>query len=141
MWFAEVVPPAGPIFVPALAALFTLAALFFAIGMVKLVDKVSRAFFGTVGGAVGWIPFGGRIVKHSLHRIEQKISHILGSAERTLDGYVAVTWHNMANLLYAKLGRKEKALECFRREVKLDPRRWFDLAPEIRAAVDQMGQD
>jgi hypothetical protein len=100
MYLAEAVPPVGPIFVPAMAALFTLAALFFAIGMVKLVDKVSRAFFGTVSGAVGWIPFAGKLVTHSLHKIEQKISHVLGNAERSLDGYVALTWHNMARLVH-----------------------------------------
>jgi hypothetical protein len=100
MFLAEAVPPVGPIFVPAMAALFTLCALIFAIGMVKLVDKVSRAFFGTVSGAVGWIPFAGKVVKHSLHKIEQKISHILGNAERSLDGYVALTWHNLARLVH-----------------------------------------
>src|SRR5438105_8777863 len=100
MYLAEAVPPVGPIFVPAMAALFTLCALIFAIGMVKLVDKVSRAFFGTVSGAVGWIPFAGKLVAHSLHKIEQKISHVLGNAERTLDGYVALTWHNMARLVH-----------------------------------------
>jgi hypothetical protein len=100
MYLAEAVPPVGPIFVPAMAALFTLCALIFAIGMVKLVDKVSRAFFGTVSGAVGWIPFAGKLVTHSLHKIEQKISHVLGNAERSLDGYVALTWHNMARLVH-----------------------------------------
>src|SRR2546426_1067443 len=100
MYLAEAVPPVGPIFVPAMAALFTLCALIFAIGIVKLVDKVSRAFFGTIGGAVGWIPFAGKVVKHSLHKIEQKISHLLGSAERNLDGAVALTWHNLARLVH-----------------------------------------
>jgi tetratricopeptide (TPR) repeat protein len=51
----------------------------------------------------------------------------------------ALVWHNFGNLLYGKLGRKDEALRCFRREVKLDHRRWFDLPTEIRSAVDQLG--
>jgi tetratricopeptide (TPR) repeat protein len=51
-----------------------------------------------------------------------------------------VLWHNMANLLLGKLGRREEAVRCYRREVKLDHRRWFELPPEIRAEVDKQGQ-
>src|SRR5438045_1130899 len=97
---AQEIPLPGPVFVPALAALFMLAACIVAIGMVKLVDAISRSFFGTLGGAVGWIPFAGRVVKHSLHRIEQKISHGLGHAERQLDAVVATSWHHLARLVH-----------------------------------------
>jgi Flp pilus assembly protein TadB len=96
---AEAVPPVAPVSIVALAALFALCALIVAIGMVKLVDAISRAFFGTVGGAVGWLPFAGRVVKRELHKIEQKISHALGSAERKLDAGVALTWNNCAHLV------------------------------------------
>lgn len=99
MFLAEVVPPAGPVTLPALAALFALCALIVAIGMVKLVDAISRAFFGTISGAVGWIPFAGKVVAHSLHKVEQKISHMLGTAERKLDGWVALTWHTLAHVV------------------------------------------
>lgn len=97
---AEVLAPAGPVFTPALAGLFIIAACIVAIGMCKLVDAISRSFFGTLGGAVGWIPFAGRVVKHSLHSIEQKISHGLGAAERKLDALVAASWHNLARLVH-----------------------------------------
>src|SRR6266571_7605770 len=99
MFLAEAIPPVGPIFTPALAALFLIAGCIVAIGMVKLVDAISRSFFGTVGGAIGWIPFAGKVVKHSLHKIEQKISHGLGHAERQLDAVVATSWHQMARLV------------------------------------------
>lgn len=99
MYLAEAIPPTGPVALPALAALFALCALIFAIGMIKLVDAVSRALFGTISGAVGWIPYAGRLVSHNLHKIEQKISHMLGTAERKLDGYVALTWHTLAHVV------------------------------------------
>jgi hypothetical protein len=98
-YLAEAIPPVGPVFVPALAALFAIAALIVAIGMVKLVDAISRAFFGTVSGAIGWIPYAGKVVEHNLHKIEQKISHALGSAELKLDSYIALSWHNLARLV------------------------------------------
>jgi tetratricopeptide (TPR) repeat protein len=62
------------------------------------------------------------------------------SLERALelDPGSPVLWHNMGNLLL-RAGRREDAVRAFRREVKLDHRRWFDLAPEIRAAVDAAG--
>jgi hypothetical protein len=105
VFLAEVVPPAGPVVVPALAGLFIIAACIVAIGMVKLVDAISRAFFGTISGAIAWIPYAGQVVEHKLHKVEQKISHALGSAERSLDSYVAWSWHHMAHL-YVWLGHE-----------------------------------
>lgn len=96
---AEAIPPVNPVTTTALAALFALCALVVAIGIIKLVDAFSRALFGTISGAVGWIPFAGRLVKRDLHKIEQKISHGLGSAERKLDAGVAWTWNNCAHLV------------------------------------------
>jgi len=95
----EAIPPVNPVTVLAVAALFTLCALVVAIGIVKLVDAIARAFFGTISGAVAWIPFAGSVVSHSLHKVEQKISHMLGSAERKLDAGVAMTWNNCAHLV------------------------------------------
>jgi hypothetical protein len=97
---AEALPvvEGAPLVVVAVAGLFIIAACFFAIGLLKLVEAVSRAFFGTISGAVAWIPFAGNVVEHSLHKVEQKISHGIGSAEKSLDSYVAWTWHNMARL-------------------------------------------
>lgn len=96
----EAIPPLGPVFVPALQALFLLAGCIVAIGIIKLVDAVSRAFFGTAAGAVGWVPYAGRLVSHSLKKVEQRISHALGTAERGLDKAVALGWHNLARLVH-----------------------------------------
>lgn len=99
MYLAEALPPVAPVTTAAVAALFALCALVVCIGIVKSLDAISRAFFGTVSGAVGWLPFAGRVAKHSLHKIEQKISHILGTAERKLEGGVAYTWDHCAHLV------------------------------------------
>lgn len=96
----EAIPPVGPVFVPALQALFLLAGCIVAIGIIKLVDAVSRAFFGTAAGAVGWVPYAGKLISHSLKKIEQRISHGLGTAERGLDKAVALGWHNLARLVH-----------------------------------------
>ncbi len=73
-----------------------------------------------------------------LERLEQP-ADALESYERALaaDPGSAVVWHNKGNLLWSKLGRPDEAVKAFRREVKLDSRRWFELPPEIRAKVDQ----
>jgi hypothetical protein len=95
----EAVPPVAPVTTFALASLFALCALIVAIGIVKLVDAIARSFFGTLAGAVGWIPFAGRVVSHSIHKIEQKISHGLGTAEQKLEVAVSWTWNNCAHLV------------------------------------------
>src|ERR1043166_5924851 len=95
----EAIPPVTPVTTFAVASLFALAALIVAIGIVKLVDAISRAFFGTLGSSVGWIPGVGGLVKRSIHRIEQKISHILGSAEQKLEVGISWTWNNCAHLV------------------------------------------
>jgi len=108
---AEAIPP-NPAVAYGLAALFTLAAVIVAIGMVKLVNAIARSFFGTVSGLVGWIPFAGEVLETSLHKIEQKISHGLGSAERTLDAHIATTWHTLARTV-TRLANDAKAAAVF----------------------------
>src|SRR6266566_1431542 len=137
MYLAEAIPPVGPLFTPALAALFLIAGCIVAIGMVKLVDAISRSFFGTVGGAIGWIPFAGKVVKHSLHRIEQKISHGLGSAERKLDAVVATSWHNLARLVHY-MGREIEGAAVSAYHVALQARAFVrrrEVTHEIKGAV------
>ena len=46
-----------------------------------------------------------------------------------------VLWHNKGILLMGTLGRADEAAACFREEIKLDSRRWFELTPEIRRLV------
>jgi hypothetical protein len=95
----EAIPPVAPVTVFALASLFALFALIVAIGIVKLVDAVSRAFFGHLGSAIAWVPFAGRWVQKSLHHVEQRISHILGTAEQKLEVGVSWTWNNCAHII------------------------------------------
>jgi hypothetical protein len=95
----EAIPPVNPVTVFALASLFALCALIVLIGIIKSVDAVSRAFFGSLGSSVGWIPGVGGLVKRSVHRIEQKISHILGTAEQKLEVGVSWTWNNCAHII------------------------------------------
>lgn len=49
----------------------------------------------------------------------------------------AVVWHNRGMLLWGPLARKEDAIACFREEVKIDHRRFFQLPSEIRRLLDE----
>ena len=98
-WLAEVPAAPAPLFVPALAGLFIIAACFFAIGACKLIDAVMSMLYEFIRHTVGRIPILGRIVVAKSHQLEQIISHYLGAAEHRLDGYVAWTWHNMARMV------------------------------------------
>lgn len=92
------VAPVAPAVVEALPWLLALAGLLFAIGCIKLVDGFVRALFGTVSGAVGWIPFAGHVVKAPIVKIERKITNFLGRAEQGLDGYMGMAFHNLAHI-------------------------------------------
>src|SRR5207245_8870158 len=102
-------PPAEPVVLPALAGLFILAALFFAIGGIKLIDALVRGLFGTISGVVGWIPFAGKVLAAPIHQIDRKVTHALGHAERPLVAYVASTWHTLGALVHY-LGREVEGL-------------------------------
>jgi hypothetical protein len=80
----------------ALPALGMLTAFVFAWGMMQLLDRFCRALFGTAEGLVGWIPFGGKVVRHSIHKIEQKVSNYIGGAERGIDTHIAASYHKLA---------------------------------------------
>ena len=47
-------------------------------------------------------------------------------------------WDGLAWLLWERSepGGREEAIECFRRAVLLETRRWFDLPPEVRRALN-----
>jgi len=92
------VAPAAPAIVEALPWLLALAGLLFAVGCIKLVDGFVRALFGTISGAVGWIPWAGKVVKAPIHKIEQKVTNFLGRAEEGLDSYIGVCFHNLAHI-------------------------------------------
>jgi hypothetical protein len=95
-------PEAAPVAIgagEALAALGALAAFLFARGMIQMVDAVVRVLFGATERVAGFIPFGGRIVRAPIHKLEQRLTNVLGSAINTLDRYIAHSWHVAAHLI------------------------------------------
>jgi len=76
-----------------------LAGYFVAWGMVFCMDAIVRAFFGTVTGAVGWIPFAGRVISSPLHAIEKKLTSFLGGLEAHFEHQMATRWHTLAQLV------------------------------------------
>jgi hypothetical protein len=83
----------------ALPALGKLAALLFIVGCIYVIDYFVRAMFGSVSGAVGWIPYAGKILTAPVHRIEQKVTHSLGTAEQTIDRHIAASFHKLAKII------------------------------------------
>lgn len=83
----------------ALPALGILAGLFFAWGCVHFLDAFCRGMFGTIEGAVGWIPYAGRVLRAPVHKIEQKVSHALGRAERGIDRRMGTAFHRLAHIV------------------------------------------
>lgn len=85
----------------ALPALGKLAALLFIVGCLYVIDYFVRALFGTVDGVIGHIPYAGKVIGAPIHKIEQKISHSLGTAERTIDKHIATSFHKLAKIIRA----------------------------------------
>src|SRR5207302_2900004 len=90
------VAPAAPIVIEAIPFLLALAALVVVLGFIKFSDAFVKLIFGAIEGGVGWIPFAGKLVRKPIHWIEQKLTNLLGSAERSVDSYIAFCWHNFA---------------------------------------------
>lgn len=85
--------------VDALPVLGELAGLLFVVGCIYMVDAFVRSLFGTVSGAVGWIPWIGKVVSAPIHSIEQKVTSALGSAEASIDNHIGTCFHKLASLL------------------------------------------
>lgn len=86
--------PAAPL-LPVLAELMAYVVAF---GLCVLAIYVVKAFFGTAGSVVGWIPWLGSKVKGPLHSIEQKLTDELGAAVAGLDHRMALAWYKLASL-------------------------------------------
>lgn len=80
-----------------LVPLFRVSGLVVSIGIVFCVDALTRAFFGTASGVVGWIPFANRVLQAPLHRIEQKVSSFLGGLESHIDSSMGGYIHALAD--------------------------------------------
>jgi len=112
---AEAVPalPLVQILVRALLIPFAaLAGYFVAWGLVFCMDAVVRAFFGTVAGAVGWIPFAGKVISSPVLSIEHKLSSFLGGLEQHFENQMAARWHALASLV-SQLAADTKAAAIF----------------------------
>src|SRR5215475_2668432 len=76
-----------------------IAILAVALGMILAVDAVCRAFFGTLTGATGWIPFLGQVVASPIKKIESKVVSFLAGLEHDIDGSLGHHIHNAAVLV------------------------------------------
>lgn len=83
----------------ALPQLVWLAGLLVCLGLIFVVDGFTRALFGTVTGALGWIPVLGKVVTAPIEKIEQKIVHALGTAEDKLDSAIGASFHKLAAII------------------------------------------
>lgn len=91
------IPPSQAVTLTALLIpLFRISGLIVTLGIVFCVDALTRAFFGTVSGAVGWIPYLNRVVQSPLHTIEHKVSSFLGGLESHIDASMGWYVHALA---------------------------------------------
>lgn len=98
----ELEPELGPeVEVAARAAprVGVVAILAVTLGIILSVEAVVRGFFGTVSGAVGWIPYLGSVVEQPIKKIEQKIVSMLSGLEQDIDKALAHNIHVTAALL------------------------------------------
>src|SRR5438309_662659 len=96
----ELVPFAGRVVLRRLIWPFTaLCAYMFAWGMLNALDAFVRAVFGTAAGAVGWIPYLGRVLSSPVHGIEHKISSILGRWVSYFETQAGIRWHGLGQVV------------------------------------------
>jgi len=94
---------AEPIAAPALRTLFIplffIMACAFALGLCELADSFTRALFGTVSGAVGWIPWLGSRIQGGVHDIEKRITSYLGGAISFYEERLGAFFHQLASVV------------------------------------------
>src|SRR5438874_9002861 len=78
-----------------LIPLLLLCSYLVAVGLIRLAEWVVRALFGTITGAVGWIPWANKVVAAPVHKIEQKLTHAMGRAEHKIDYRIGQLWHQL----------------------------------------------
>lgn len=64
-----------------------------------LAQQIVRAFFQVGQSTVGWIPWLGSRIAGDLHRLEQRLTHALGSVAFALQHGVGAMWHGLAYLM------------------------------------------
>jgi hypothetical protein len=82
-----------------LPPLALLAAYLFGRGLLYMLDHFVRAIFGTLTRSVGWIPILGHVVTAPIHTIEQKVSHLIGTATQALDKRIGTSYHKLAGVI------------------------------------------
>lgn len=70
-----------------------------ALGVCFMVIYFARAFFGTASGAVGWIPWVGKIATTGIDRVAQKIDSVMSSAVASVDAKMGAALHSLARLV------------------------------------------
>jgi hypothetical protein len=60
---------------------------------------LAKALFGTAEGAVGWIPWFGKVATRSLTSIEQKIVAFMSQAAATSDAKMGAALHELARVI------------------------------------------
>lgn len=95
---SEFLPEGEVVVSEALPVLGQLSALLFIVGCIYVLDGFTRALFGSVSGAVGWIPWLGHVATKPIHKIEQKITAALGRAERGFDKRLGTSWHKLGQV-------------------------------------------
>lgn len=75
------------------------AVLTVALGMILAVDAICRAFFGTLTGSVGWIPYLGSVISSPIRKIEQKVVSFLSGIAADVEGALGHNIHVAARLL------------------------------------------
>ncbi len=74
------------------------------------------------------------VILEKLGRMDDALAAYDSALKHDSEAYVV--WHNKGALLY-KLKRQDEAVRCFRKEVRIDPDRWFKLPSAIRLLVDR----
>lgn len=98
----ELAPELGPeveVAARALPRIGAVAILVVCLGIILAVDAIVRAFFGTLKGAVGWIPYLGDVVQTPIKAIEHKVVSFLSGLEADIDSALAHNIHMTARLL------------------------------------------
>lgn len=91
-------PPSQTVTVTGLLIpLMRICGLAVCLGICFAVDALCRAFFGTVSGAVGWIPWFGSVAERGIHDIEHKVSSFLGGLEAHIDPSMGWYVHLLAD--------------------------------------------
>lgn len=94
----------------------------------KALEALDRAIAKDPGATPAWC--NRAVVLERMGRPEDALASYDEALVR--DPMAATVWHNKGVLLLTRLEREEDAIACFRREVSIDHRRWFDLDAQVR---------